>query len=75
MLLIHNPWIQSRWLPFTPHPTLPHTLLKPLLGGDLASIHQLPVALSTVGVTSIVTTVGQNGPCLLGTYIYEGVKL
>ena len=75
MLLIHIPWLQSRWLPFTPHPTTLHSLLEPLLGGDLTSMHQLPVALSTVGVTWIVTTVGQNGQCLLGTLFYEGVKL
>ena len=56
----------------TPHP---QPLLEPLLGGEPASMQQLPVALSTVGVTWIVTLVGQNRPWLLGTLIYEGVKL
>jgi hypothetical protein len=57
------------------HTTATDLLPEPLLGGEPASMHQLPVALSNVGVTWTVTLVGPNGPCLLGTLIYEGVKL
>jgi len=38
-------------------------------------MHQLPVALSSVGVPWIVTLAGQNGQWLLGTLIYEGIYL